>query len=174
MPDTIIIETAALTALLNRVTALDDNATFQKIGLKAATRAGLVAEQVVGEYPPQRRATMKQVRGKTFLTDKQRRYFFWALAKGEIKVPYRRTGRTGQGITSAPFARGDVVGFFIGTNSPGAVYVLGTPRQGQAMYHQDWWTPLAWSVRDNKDLIVGEFERTFIEETNRFLRSGVA
>lgn len=41
--------------------------------------------------PKQRYVTRKAAYGKTFFTDKQRRWFFWALANGNISVPYSRT-----------------------------------------------------------------------------------
>ena len=54
----------------------------------------------VGEYglsvlrkePRQKYVTRKAAYGKTFFTDRQRRWFFWALSNGNINVPYRRTG----------------------------------------------------------------------------------
>lgn len=41
-------------------------------------------------YPPANRPTRKSVYGKSFVSDRQRRYFFWAKRKGLIQVPYRR------------------------------------------------------------------------------------
>ena len=35
--------------------------------------------------------------GCVFFTDKQRRFFFWALKSGRISVPYRRTHETREG-----------------------------------------------------------------------------
>src|SRR3990167_11099991 len=40
-----------------------------------------------------RKVTRKSVYGKSFFTLRQLRFFFFALRKGLIKVPYRRTGR---------------------------------------------------------------------------------
>jgi len=53
----------------------------------------LVAAHIVGimqQYPP-RRIGVKQ----PFKTEKQRRYFFWALKNGKLEVPYRRGASPG-------------------------------------------------------------------------------
>jgi hypothetical protein len=127
-----------------------------RVLLYAARRAAAVAEQSVSEYPPPRNTTMKAVRGKTFLSLKQQGYFFWALKKGIIKLPYRRTGGLGQSITTDVYARADAVGFHIGTNKTDAQYVIGE-KDDQAAYHQDWWTPLPENVRQHADAIKAEF-----------------
>jgi hypothetical protein len=46
---------------------------------------------VLKTYPPQRHITRKQAYGRTFESDKQRRFFFAALKDGRIKVQYHRT-----------------------------------------------------------------------------------
>jgi len=46
---------------------------------------------VVRAYPPQKSVTRKQAYGTTFFSDKQRRWFFWALKNGALDVPYKRT-----------------------------------------------------------------------------------
>ena len=65
--------------------------TLQRIGDKksrtrALTAAAVVVENQVRTYPPVRK------KKQPFKTDKQRRYFFYALKRGLIKVPYRRDG----------------------------------------------------------------------------------
>jgi hypothetical protein len=42
-------------------------------------------------YPPQKSVTRREAYGKPFFTDKQRRWFFWALSTGELQIPYKRT-----------------------------------------------------------------------------------
>ena len=51
---------------------------------------GLYLKGKVAVYPAENRPTRYSVYGSTFKTDKQRRFFFWALRKGKIEVPYRR------------------------------------------------------------------------------------
>jgi hypothetical protein len=41
--------------------------------------------------PPQKKVTRKQAYGKTFFSEKQRRWFFAALKSGGLTIPYRRT-----------------------------------------------------------------------------------
>lgn len=41
--------------------------------------------------PPNHNVTRKQAYGKYFFTDRQRKWFFWALETGRIHVPYTRT-----------------------------------------------------------------------------------
>lgn len=79
------------------------------------------------KYPTPRRAPME------FVSDKQRRYFFAALSRGGIQIPYQRTNLLKRSWMFTAGADGGVV-----TNrTPYAAYVLGVP--GQAGYHQGWW-----------------------------------
>lgn len=62
---------------------------------------------VLQEYPPPKRVTRKAAYGVAFFSDRQRRWFFWALRTNQISVPYRRTGdmrrgwrKIGNGATS--------------------------------------------------------------------------
>jgi hypothetical protein len=52
------------------------------------------------EIPTYRYITRKDAYGQTFVSDKQRRYFFYALNAGIIKVPYQRRGKAG-GVQAA-------------------------------------------------------------------------
>lgn len=45
------------------------------------------------EAPPQKAVMRQQAFGTTFFTTKQRRWFFGALKRGELTIPYRRTGK---------------------------------------------------------------------------------
>lgn len=56
----------------------------------AIKAAALHLKGKLAVYPEQKRLTRASVYGTPFKSDKQRRYFFWALRKGEIEVPYRR------------------------------------------------------------------------------------
>jgi hypothetical protein len=46
-------------------------------------------------YPSANRPTRKSVYGRSFQSDRQRRFFFWAMRKGIIQVPYRRKAAGG-------------------------------------------------------------------------------
>lgn len=65
---------------------------IQVIGHDATIRVGLEAAALylkgrVSEYPPE---ASKELRRQGFKTAKSRRYFFYALSRGLIDVPYRR------------------------------------------------------------------------------------
>jgi hypothetical protein len=61
------------------------------------------------KYPPQNRPSRKSVYGKTFQSDAQRKYFFWAKKKGIIKVPYKRTGTLRRGWQVEKFGSDDAI-----------------------------------------------------------------
>lgn len=83
-------------------------------------------------YPPQ----IKGVHAM-FVSDKQRRYFFAALADGTIQVPYRRTRTLGKRwTTKVEFINGGVVGT-VGNVTPYAPLVQG--RETQAGIHYMHW-----------------------------------
>jgi hypothetical protein len=48
-------------------------------------------------YPAYKSITRKQAYGKSFETDKQRSWFFWALKNGTLSVPYNRTNNMKNG-----------------------------------------------------------------------------
>ena len=92
---------------------------------------------------------------KMLRTEKQRRYFFWALKEGLIQVPYVRTGKLGQSwtwkvTTTASGLRGDV-----GTNMNYARWVQ---RQGsQARIHRGNWLTDYGAVQQKRDEIGRRF-----------------
>ena len=51
---------------------------------------GLIVETAFKKYPSRNSPSRTSVYGSTFMSDKQRRFFFWALRSGAIHVPYRR------------------------------------------------------------------------------------
>jgi hypothetical protein len=66
--------------------------TLQQLkGLKGVLlAAGETLKGKLSVYPPQKSLTRTEVYGQPFKTEKQRRYFFYALGKGLITVPYSR------------------------------------------------------------------------------------
>ncbi len=81
-----------------------DQGQFQRLTAKLASfeRQQVVHQTVhdtavfmqgkMREYPPQISVTRAQAYGQTFQNDKQRRWFFAALRRGELTIPYKRTG----------------------------------------------------------------------------------
>jgi hypothetical protein len=84
MPDSIALK--GYDALLKKLEALG-RMDYAKAGVQAA---GLYLKGALSEQPEQKRLTRKDVYGSSFKTDKQRRFFFWALKSGAIQVPYQR------------------------------------------------------------------------------------
>ena len=57
--------------------------------VKAGIKAGaLHIKGKIADYPPRKYVSIKSVGG--WKSEKQRRWFFWALRTGQIEVPYRR------------------------------------------------------------------------------------
>lgn len=110
-------------------------------------------QRKLADYPPQ------VSRPQYFKTDKQRRYFFWALRKGKITVPYRRSGLLGRRWTtrvSADGRRGEV-----GNNTPYGPLVQGGPGQ-QARYHAaGGWRRVDHIARIEQRTVVGYFEAQY-------------
>ena len=71
----------------------------KKFGKLAPYCIGAMCEQVADylitvfqqQPPPDHTKTRKQAYGKSFFTDRQRRWFFWALNSGALSLPYQRT-----------------------------------------------------------------------------------
>ena len=75
------IEITGLDAIVKKLEALDDPKVFRDpMKLSVNHLHNKIADTPTGN----------QHRKQPFKTDKSRRYFFWALKKGDIEVPYRR------------------------------------------------------------------------------------
>lgn len=98
---------------------------------------------------------------KMLRTARQRRYFFWALAQGIIKVPYVRSGKMQQSWTWDVSTSADGVHGKVGTNYKSAPYVQS--KQLQARIHQGNWQTDEDAIREKKDEIVQRF-RTAVRE----------
>jgi len=140
------------------------NKAFQRLGtahmqqvLRPPMEASLLSLQdALTDSPPPSTGKV------TFKTARQRRYFFWALKKGVIQVPYQRTGKLGQSWTwkvdtTAHGLRGE-----IGTNMSYAHWVQ---RQGtQARIHRGNWLTDYGAVQQKRDEIGRRF-RSAIKAT---------
>lgn len=89
---------------------------------RATHNSMATAQDFIANYPPPPSGWHMR-----FVSERQRRYFFWALNAGIIKVPYRRTGTLGRRWR---YHVGHVTG------SPGFVGVLANPTP-YAGYVQD-------------------------------------
>ena len=86
---------------------------------------------LIQQYPPQSGKKMQ------WKSEKQRRFVMAAINRGEIEVPYRRTGDYGGSFQKQPI--GD--GVALASQLPYAPYVRG-PVPDQAAYHKGNWDTL--------------------------------
>jgi hypothetical protein len=86
-------------------------------------------------------------------TEKQRKYFFWKLGKGEIVVPYRRT----QEVANSWGSTLNGLSIEVGATSAHAPLVQGLR---QTMYHKiTGWKDVAVAGRDESAAMVAAFSR---------------
>ena len=113
-------------------------------GLRAlASQNKKQTDETLGEWTKAGRAYLKGYgypsqtgNPQPFKTDRQRRWFFWALKAGIITVPYSRTGRLANSWRAVRRGPSDWV---IENSAAYAALVVGAGRQ--ARYHEDnWWT----------------------------------
>lgn len=92
-----------------------------------------------------------------FKSDKQRRYFFWALREGIITVPYGRTGTLGRRWTTTVRGyAGDMVGL-VGNNTSYGPLVQGAGTQTKM--HKGNWQTDEDVMKQEKTPIVKDFAK---------------
>lgn len=105
---------------------------------------------VLRSYPPPRRVTYREAYGG-WKSDKQRRYFFWALRNGMIRVPYLRTQTLSGGWAIA----GSGARSFIYNETPYVGWVMG---DGQArMMQLIGWKKADDILEERKDRVTEKF-----------------
>lgn len=87
------------------------------------------------KYPSPRSISRKEAYGKSFFSDKQRRYFFWALKEGLIQVPYTRTRNLQKGWQVMKFGTTDHI---VVNETPYASQVQGSGMQSRMMGKIGW------------------------------------
>ncbi|MBN2002806.1 MAG: hypothetical protein JXA21_05570 [Anaerolineae bacterium] len=125
------------------------NAQIGKALHRATYRSVQLLRKKLARYP-------RPSTGKAhFKSEKQRRFFFAALRKGQITVPYRRTGTLGRKWTSrVTFNDADVAGF-VGNNTPYGPYVQGFADQAQI--HAGNWQTDQQVAQESADEVMGFF-----------------
>ena len=93
-----------------------------------------------GEYslrentePPYKKVTRLEVYGKSFFSDEQRRFFFWALAEGIIQVPHPRSHKQREGW-KAQYNPESVI---FTNKAPNLEWTIGEP-QGRMAIAKGW------------------------------------
>ena len=108
-------------------------------------------------------------------TDKQRRWFFWALKAGEIEVPYKRTGTLGRRFTTRVKVDGPDISGVIGTDVPYTPWVVGPDESAaitfggvkmyQAPIHRGRW----WQFIDVVERNLGKASEEFVETFFKYM-----
>lgn len=122
----------------------------------ALLAAGVHVAGKFSEYPPQSGLTRKQVYGQSFQSERQRRWFFAALKRGEIEVPYRRGSSPGSRNLKQTWTVRQVSPLVVevGTNTPYAPYVQSS--ESQSRYHSmTGWRTDKDIMESERELIVG-------------------
>lgn len=111
-------------------------------------------------------------------TERQRRWFFWALREGRIQVPYVRSGDLGRGVATNVDVTDDGVLGAIGIGRASAPWVVGPDFPGerirgeqmyQARIHSGRWWQFDEVIERNSDeadeVFVAEFWLEFLRMT---------
>ena len=94
-------------------------------------------------YPAQSNAP------QPFKTERQRRWFFWALGTGQINVPYKRTGKLASSWRVEKVTWGE---YALKNSQAYAHWVI--EKKKQAVYHEGhWWTADDFLDRDTPELV---------------------
>ena len=143
-----IVSIEGLDKVMKKLDKLADDGAFKRPMNQAVQH--LIRR--VAKYPPQ-----KHGRSQPFVSLRQRRYFFWALASGKIQVPYRRTNTLGRKWTpkvSTNGRRGEV-----GNNTGYGPFVQGSR---QSRFHAGGgWKTVENIAESEAGAVVGYFEKEY-------------
>lgn len=157
MPDTAYTEVLGLEEVVIKLDGLDDPQVF----IRPMTEATAHVQRVIARYPPSPGG-----RPQPFKTEKQRRYFFWALRSGRITVPYRRTGTAGRRWTTevSPDGRTGRVG----NNVPYGRVLYDEEYEMYSHYHAETgWPTIQKVAKSEARAVKGYFDRQY----ERYARS---
>jgi hypothetical protein len=99
--------------------------------------------------PPEKRVKRKAAYGETFFTDKQRRFFFAALADGRINVPYDRTQQQSNGWEIIGKGKNAIVA----NQVPSVIFTRDNERQSRLSKLIGWKT-VGDEIKDRMDKIL--------------------
>lgn len=122
----------------------------KKIMSDALFVGGQTIKRIIAEYPPVSR------RKQPFKTDKQRRYFFWAIRKNLIVVPYfRGQNPRSENLKARWMVRKIANGVEVANNASHARLVNGW--ETQAAYHKvTGWKTDRQVMTDDRDRIIND------------------
>lgn len=148
MSDFLAIDVTGLKELDAKLAKLPDAVADD--GVEAAN-AYLI--KIMRAYQPYRKITRKSVYGSSFVSDKQRRWFFAALRSGELNVPYKRTQELSKNWKTA----GDGRLQFVYNETPYAGLVMGEGTQNQLLKKMGWKTMEA-RLKERMGEVVKQFD----------------
>ena len=97
-------------------------------------------------------------------TDKQRRYFFWALNAGIIEVPYRRgQSPNSERLGTQWHARQTDLSMTLGNRASYAPYLHGRESQSPYMANRGW--RKLWDVAQEKVKDIGKVYQAWVNKT---------
>lgn len=146
MNDFIALELIGLKELQTKINRLPDAAADEGV-----EEASLYMVNVLRQYPPQKRVTIAQAGG--WKSDKQRRWFFAALRRGEIQVPYHRTQQLADGWKILGYGKSS----FIANETSYAKYVMGDGDQSR-MHELIGWQKLQAFLTARAQQIIRKFD----------------
>lgn len=117
-------------------------------------------------YPPQAHLTRKSVYGQSFQSDRQRRWFFWALARGALTVPYRRGQSAGSRNLKQQWtvvASNSGLTVEIGNSTPYGPLMQSAVMQGRMAKAAGWQTDQQVLDRDGPKAV--DFVKNQIQQT---------
>jgi hypothetical protein len=157
------IKIEGMDALLKQLTEWEQLKPIRAV-LKSA---GMYLVGKLKVYPPEKRQTRASVYGETFKSDKQRRYFFYALGKGLITVPYSRGADSRSERFKAAWAlntRNSGMSIVIGNDTTYGPYLMDNEQQSKFMAAKGW--PTIAQVEQTEGPVVSQY---VIYETSRLL-----
>jgi len=90
---------------------------------------------------PYKYVSRKSAYGFTFFSDKQRRWFFWALHSGKINPGQNnRTGKSTEAWTYTPQEKGKNYSFRLVNDTAGGYWTRHDKRQARQLGKVGWWT----------------------------------
>jgi len=124
---------------LNELTKAFADQGFARAAVSAAALE--VQGRLRDAYPPRRQLTRASVYGRTFESERQRKFFFAALRSGAIEVPYRRgSSRRSERLGARWTVRLEAGGLaaVVGNNASYGPWVMGPRSQSSFMRALGW------------------------------------
>lgn len=122
---------------------------------------GEYAQGQMRKYPDYTYVSRREAYGKTFQSDRQRRWFFAALRSGELVIPYPRTGTLRRGWKVEPRGADDMA---LRNDTPYGRFVQNSPQARMMTLRQ--WRSLQTMLYQEK----AQIQRIASEAWNRALK----